>query len=76
MSLADPRSTRRAREAWQRFFKELISQQVTDVQRPWYARRVEAYLRAAPDRPPERHGREDVERYLETLGGSGGLEGW
>jgi len=29
-----------------------------------------------PDRPPEGHGREEVERYLETLGGSGGLADW
>jgi len=76
MSLADLRSTRSARETSQRFFKALISQQVREARRPWYARRVEAYLRMTPERPPERHGREDVERYLETLGGSGGLEDW
>lgn len=75
MSLPYARSSRVAAEIWQRFL-DAVERQVKQTARPWYARRVEAYMRSVPDGPAEQHGAGDLARYLDSLGASGSIQDW
>lgn len=76
MSLTDTGGPGSRSKVWDRFLEALRAQDIKQKQIPWYARRVEQYLRSFGDKPPEEHTGEDVTRYLETLGRKDHLQDW
>ena len=69
-------SAARVAAFWNDYLKLLEAERVPERARPWYRRRVEAYLEAYPDLRLRAHNRQQVGDYLHVLGRNTALADW